>query len=222
MKGFSLAIIAAGLLCSALPGLASGISICDNVSANIVQNCGFEAGVYESTVGGYTNENVPLDWTANAAFDEFPSWDLPTDSPVNSGNYALSIGNDDDNPPPMLSQTLSDTSGVTYYGSLYVDYGGAGTSDPLPYFDVQIDGTNVVALNYTAAGDYTKYTFSFVGTGSDTLSLTGNTNPDEWFVDDIVVTPGCTSAVPEPRSSFLLAGLGGAFLLLRRRFAAQR
>ena len=226
MKALSLAIITVGSLCSALPGFASGLSICDGVSGNIVQNCGFEDGVYTNTLGGSTNTSVPNDWTPNSGFDFAPAFDHLSLAPVNSGIDALSIGNDDNQPVPALSQVLTDTSGTTYNGSLYVDYGGAGTGDALVFFDVQINGTNVVALDDTAPGGssdvFTQYTFSFTGTGSDTLTLTGNTSPSEWYVDDVVVTPGSTSAVPEPHLPLLLAGLFGAFLLLRHRFAAQK
>jgi hypothetical protein len=220
MKTLSFAIITIGSMCSALPGFASGISICDGVSGNIVQNCGFEDGVYTSTLDGSTNTSVPNDWTPNSGFDFAPAFDHLSLAPVNSGNDALSIGNDDNQPVPALSQVLTDTSGTTYNGSLYVDYGGTGTTDPNPFFDVQINGVNEVALGPTAPGGddtFTQYTFSFVGTGSDTLTLTGNTTPSEWYVDDVVVTAGSTSAVPEPRLPLLLAGLFGSFLLIRQR-----
>jgi hypothetical protein len=224
MKALSLAVITIGSMCSALPGFASGVSICDGVSGNIVQNCGFEGGVSSSTIDGDTNNSVPDLWTANAGYDLEPGFNhLQAPAPVNSGNDALSIGNDDGQPVPALSQVLTDTSGTTYNGSLYVDYGGAGTGDTLPFFDVQINGTNEVALDNTApGGGFTQYTFSFVGTGSDTLTLTGNTSPVEWYVDDVVITAGSTSAVPEPRLPLLLAGLFGAFLLARHRFVAQK
>jgi hypothetical protein len=226
MKPLSLAIITIGSMCSALPGFASGVSICDGVSGNIVQNCGFEGGVSTSTIDGNTNDSVPDLWTPNSGFDLESGFNRQVAGPVNSGNDALSIGNFDNESVPALSQVLTDTSGTTYNGSLYVDYGGAGTGDTLPFFDVQINGTNEVALDNTAPGGpsgiFTQYTFSFVGTGSDTLTLTGNTSPSEWYVDDVVITAGATSAVPEPRLPLLLAGLFGAFLLARHRFVAQK
>jgi hypothetical protein len=55
----------------------------------------------------------------------------------------------------------------------------------------------VLALDDTSPARYTEYTFSFTGTSSDTLTLTGNTNPSSWVVDDVVVT-GPLSAVPAP------------------------
>jgi hypothetical protein len=45
----------------------------------------------------------------------------------------------------------------------------------------------VVILNDTVSG-YTEFFFSsFTGTGSDTLTIEAQTNPSEWYVDDVVV-----------------------------------
>jgi hypothetical protein len=199
-----------------MPGSAS--SLCDGVGGNLVSNCGFEGGIYSSTLDGNTNGSVPISWVANAGFDAYAGYDFVTGY-ANSGSHGLSIGNDDSEPVPALSQALSDAVGTTYNGSLYVSYGGAGTSDTNPFFDVLIDGAPVLSLTYQAAPVFTEYTFSFVGTGSDTLTLEGNTSPSEWYADDVVITAGA-SAVPEPGSAFLMAA-GGAFLFLRRRLARQ-
>jgi hypothetical protein len=40
--------------------------------------------------------------------------------------------------------------------------------------------------------------FSFVGTGSDTLTIQGNTNPGEWSVDDVSVTGAAVGATLLP------------------------
>jgi hypothetical protein len=187
----------------------AGTSLCDSVSGNLVNNCGFEDGVYTSTIGGSTNTSVPNDWTPNAGYDSEPSFNHVTTSPVNSGTYASSIGNFDSQPVPELSQTITDKVGSSYSGYLYVDYGGAGGGDTGAFFNVEIDGVSLLALNDTApgcappAGCYTKYTFSFTGTGSDVLTFGGNTNPSEWYVDDIVVLgPAVT---PEPGILLMLS-----------------
>jgi hypothetical protein len=207
---------AAAILLASRPAQAVP-SQCDAVAGNVVVNCGFEGGTYSSTIGGNTNNSVPNGWTPNAGFDLHPGFNFVTNSPtlVHSGSFALSIGNFDNEPAPSLSQTLTDVATATYSGSIFVLYGGAGTTDTNVFFDVQINGSNVLALNNTAPGTYTEYTFSFTGTGSDTLTLTGNTSPSEWYVDDVVVTGAL--AVPAPLiglglPAFLI--VGGVFLLL--------
>jgi hypothetical protein len=187
----------------------AGTSLCDSVSGNLVQNCGFEDGVHTSTIGGNTNTSVPNDWTPNAGYDSEPGFNNVRTSPVNSGTFASSIGNLDSEPTPTLSQTITDKVGSSYSGYLYVDYGGAGSGDTNAFFNVEIDGVSLLALNYMAPGnasssDYTKYTFSFTGTGSDMLTFGGDTNPSEWFVDDIVVLGPAVKA-PEPSVLLLLS-----------------
>jgi hypothetical protein len=224
MKKISAAFIA-GFLSMVAPTF--GAAQC-TVSGNIVANCGFENGVTSSTLGGNTNNSVPVSWTANAGYDSESGYNNVRSFPVNSGTYALSIGNTDSEPIPSLSQTLTDIAGATYSGSLFIDYGGAGEGDTTAgvFFDTLIDGTTVQSLNYTAAGVYTQYFFTFTGTGSDTLTLEGNTSPSEWFVDDIVVTessgpPPITGTTPEPSSIALLGtGILGIAGVVRKRLAA--
>ena len=221
MKKFAV-FFSAGVLCTAVPSFAS--TLCA-VSGNIVANCGFENGAYTSTIAGNTNTSVPVSWTPSSGYDLEPGFNHLSGN-ANSGSSGVSIGNDDGQPVPTLSQTLTDVAGATYAGSLYVDYGAPGTSDTLPFFNVSLDGTNVLSLNYLAPGVYTDYTFSFVGTGTDVLSFGGNTSPVEWYVDDItviesagpVVPPPPSGVTPEPSSLLLLLTASGPLYMLRQRF----
>ena len=77
----------------------------------------------------------------------------------------------------------------------------AGTNDPLGFFDTFIDGSPVVTLDDTAAGAWTPYTFSFVGTGSDMITIEGATDTNYWFVDDVVVA--ASSALAGARISLV-------------------
>jgi hypothetical protein len=191
-------------------------------ASDIVFNGGFEGGTYSSTVGGYTNNGVPVGWTANSGFDSYPGYNFVTTTNPHSGSYDLRIGNDDGEDLPTLSQTFSDVSGDTYSGSIWVLYGGAGTGDTLPFFDLSVDGTNHVALNYLASGSWTEYTFSFTGLGSDTLTISGNTSPSEWYVDDVAVNAASSTVTPEP-GTLLLFGtfLAGAGLFRLRQIVAS-
>jgi hypothetical protein len=201
----------------AVPGSArAATSICDAVAGNLVTNCGFEGGFGSSTIGGNTNNSVPNGWTPSAGYDLEPGFNHS--STPNSGTFGLSIGNDDGQPIPTLSQTLTDVSGQMYSGEMYVLYGGAGTTDPNPFFDLFIDGISVVSLDNTAPGTYTEYSFSFTGSGSDVLTFGGNTSPSEWLVDDISVTASPVSATPLPAALPLFAGgLGMVGFLARRK-----
>lgn len=216
MKVLTVAIVV-GTLAVATPSFAQGV--CYGVSGNIVQNCGFEGGV--QTVGG--NTLVPNLWTPNTGFTSETGFNQVQGSLVNSGSEAIKIGNLDSEPEPTLSQTLTDVAGATYSGTIYVAYGGFGNNDTGAFFDVTIDGgVPVLALNDGAASTYMAYTFSFVGDGSDTLTFGGNTNPSEWFVDDISVVESVgppPTTIPEPGSMILLLTAGGPLYWMKRRFA---
>lgn len=197
------------------PGAKANVSACDQVVGNLVQNCGFEGGVYTSTIAGNTDTNVPVDWVPNAAVDIEPGFNNAFfgSSPfVHSGSYALSIGNYDYQPTPTFSQTIADVNGATYSGSFwaFADDGG----DPNAFLQLQVNGVTKVALTDTV-NSYTQYNFTFTGTGSDTLSISAVTNPGEWYVDDVVVTgqlPG-TTVTPEPSELAPLA-LAVVFLMV--------
>jgi hypothetical protein len=70
-----------------------------------------------------------------------------------------------------------------------------------------------VTVTDTIGEAFEKFSFSFVGTGHDTLQIAGQTNPSSWFVDDASVT-GAASTVPEaPTWAMMLAGFAGLGLV---------
>jgi hypothetical protein len=171
-------------------------SLCDSISGNIVNNCGFEGSTFLQN-----GATVPSGWTENGAYDANPSFNLVIASP-NSGTANLSIGNFDNQPVPAIRQTLSDIAGDKYLGAIYIDYFGC-CDDPGAFFDVLIDNSTVLALNAAdTTATWLPYTFSFTATGTDILTIQANTSPEEWYVDDVIVDPA-----PEP-AVYLLTGSG--------------
>ena len=191
---------------------ARATSVCEGAEGNLVLNCGFESGIVNS---------APADWSVNNGFEIFEgSLNRVRANVEYSGAYALQFGNLDYQPAAGISQTMSDIVGANYIVSFFLLDGGASEQDPNAFFDAQINGTTLFSVTgLTAPAAYTQFSFSFTGTGSDTLSFLADTNPSEFYLDDIVVTdPAVSSDTPEPATYVLLfAGLAGLGL-----FAASR
>jgi hypothetical protein len=174
-------------------------------AAQLIMNGDFTGGT--TTVGASV---VPDFWTPNAGYTSEGYNQVVTGGGAVSGNQ-LAIGNLDNEPVPMLSQTFADESGSLYVWSIYVKYGGNGGGDPNAFFDILINGTIVEALTYTASASYANFESEFIGTGSDTFAFQGNTNPSEWYVSNVTVTGNpAVSATPLPSTwTMLIAGFVG-------------
>ncbi len=183
-------------------------------ATNLIANGGFEDGTY--SVDGF---NVPLDWTPNTAVTTYPGFDydrLELAFP-HSGHFGLEVGTLPGYSVPTFSQSFSDTVGVTYVGSFYALVRDA-IQDPAASLYVSIDGTTKVRVADVFA-PYTQETFSFVGTGSDTITF-GAQNSPNFFIDDVSVSPS-RLAVPEPAAwTLMLAGFGLLGGVTRRRRSA--
>ncbi len=113
--------------------------------------------------------------------------------------------------PGYLSQTFSDIAGVLYTvsGAAYGDGGGN--------FNLDVDGASFGSGSDTG-GAFVRYGGSFVGTGSDTLTITNQDDPGFNKFDAFRVSSG---AVPEPAAwALMLLGFGGVGAGLRRRARA--
>jgi PEP-CTERM motif len=194
--------------------LVSGAAFSFANAVELIVNGGFEDGVYTS--GG--NSSVPKDWTPNAAFDSEPGFNFVNSNPgfVQSGSHSLSISNYDYQPLSQLSQGFTDQKGATYSVSFYGVDGGAN-EDPAAYLNVAV-GTAGATFSDTVS-KFTKGTFIFVGTGSDTLIISAQTDPSEWFVDSVSVTGAAVGTVPEPSTwAMMILGFAGlGFVGCRRK-----
>src|ERR1700735_2243871 len=115
------ALSALVLVFGASAGAMASTSLCDSLSGNLIVNCGFEGGFTSPPSGG----NVPAGWTVA----NWNGFDTITTNPnaVNSGNAALSRGNDP-GLPAILSQTFTDVAGEDYTFDFYL-VNGAGLDD---------------------------------------------------------------------------------------------
>ncbi len=185
-------------------------------ASNLIVNGDFEGGIYSDTQGGVTNSNVPDGWTPSLGFDFEAFNQAATGLGAYDGNGYLRIGNfddpggRDDGKPAILSQTFGDIAGSTYNVAFFASNGGNG-GDANAFLTVSVDGVGVTVPGTIVEG-YVSYAFSFVGTGSDTLSIWAQTNPSEWFVDDVSVDGDLVAGTTPLPAGFPLFATGLAAL----------
>lgn len=213
------ATLAAALSVAALLGVAGQAA----ASTNLLTNGGFEdiTGATPQGWGGYTfgaGFSTLPGWTVN-----FGSVDVTTNasgwSPAAEGNDSLDINGWE---AGQISQSFDDVAGKTYKVSFDYSRNVAGAPDPATA-DVFVGDTG---LHVSSANDPSQFgtfgamqwktdSFTFVGTGHDTLTLTATVPGNGGvFFDDVRVS----GAVPEPAAwSLMIAGFGLTGAALRRR-----
>jgi hypothetical protein len=195
-------------------------------AANLVQNGSFEDGTYAGSYG----EPLPVDWTFTPAADgqsDFfigalgdGEWDLGI--PAEDGSYYAAFGAtgvDYD----YLSETLSTVSGTNYSLSFWLNNQDS-ISGASSYFSAYWDGTDIGPdiTPDSAEFGWTEFSYTVVGTGSDTLAF-GGLNQPAWIALDNVVVTGAVG-VPDQGVGLAtltatLLGLCAVAALNRRRLA---
>jgi hypothetical protein len=191
-------------------------------AAELLSNGGFEGGVQTVTIDGFTNFAVPVDWTPNAAFVQFNGFNHVTGSIFHSGANSLQIGDDDNQALATLSQSFNDAVGDTCNVTFWAAYGGGVGGDANAFLTVSV-GSSGSTVHDTIGQTFEQFSFSFVGTGHDTLTIAGQTNPSSWFVDDASVMGAAAGTVPELSTwAMMLAGFAGIGLLGYRKTVKAR
>jgi hypothetical protein len=210
--------------------LALGIISPAMAANNLITNGDFEDQV-GFTGSGYDYANNPTGWTTNAA------WDASAYNAVKGGVYgqpysgldSVRFGASTSSAPTTLSQTFSDVVGGQYTVSFYAyngQYAGVSGSRPYNYLTASAGGQsitladNVGGTTGASCGSdcYALGTFTFIGTGSDTLSIAAKTDSNYWQLDDVSVTGGSLpSGVPEPATwAMMIGGFGLTGVAMRR------
>jgi hypothetical protein len=188
------------LLAGAALALATALGSTGAQAANLITNGGFETGDFTG-------------WTVSANATGVVTAGFDGEVP-NSGTYFAALGDTSGSYPyGTLSQTVTDTAGQNLTLSYYLESDGATPN----YFDANWNGVLIPGSDLTNVGDqrpnYVHYTFTVVGTGSDTLLFHEQNVPAYWGFDDVSLSTG---GVPEPATwAMMLVGFAGLGAALR-------
>ncbi len=177
-------------------------------SPNLLSNGSFQNGDFSGWTEGGNFEDTEV---VSGPFYVYPGGQDA------DGFYAVlgPVGSDG-----TLSQTFSDTVGAHYTFSFWFASVGDNPSD----FTASWDSTNVLGplSNPNTGVNWTEFSFTEVGTGSDTITFSFRDDPAYMALDNVSVSQS-TGTTPEPSSLLLLgSGLLTVGGVIRRKLQANR
>jgi hypothetical protein len=195
-------------------------------AAPILANGGFEGGFGPVTVDIWTNAFTPNGWTPNFAFAAEPANNHQVADSLfaHTGTGALALGNPDSNSGAELGQDFADIAGHTYIVDFWSAIDTIETeADPNGLLRITAGAGSFTVQEGDASFAYAHHSFSFLGSGHDSLSILAATNVGSWLIDDVSVRDNGGAGglgVPEPATwALMILGFGGVGGLLRRRHA---
>ncbi len=188
--------------------VASADEIACDTAQNMVQDCSFEYGLtWWQTDGNWdVNNNAVTSFIAH------------------SGTYSLKDGNYPSQGVAGVWNYITDTPGEAYTLSfwLYLDADNSGGGDQQYYLVGWGQQGLLVESNQPMSTQWTQYTYTVVGTGSDILQFSGYSNHGYNYLDDISLTP-VSDSTPEPATlALFLCGLVALAARIRRRVVGPR
>jgi len=152
------------MVCAFMPATASAQCM---IPGNLVQNCGFETGSFPP-------------WTV--AWNHTVDPDTSVDGTPHSGNFAALLG------AVPGENSVSQRIIGTLPGRMYTVSFWLSNDDAVPNeFHVQWNGREIFSLSNAGGFPYTRFSFTVMAIGNDTLRFDEQQVPAFFHLDDVIV-----------------------------------